>query len=209
MRELDIFPARASAARLEALRERRAGAYTDYGRGYFDEPGGVYGGYWYDGRYADAAKKLVEAFGLKPGDTVLELGCAKGFVLVELQKLGLDVRGIDASGYAVENAHKDVRDRIEWREAGPYLGRGASFDFVFAKELLPHLTQYTASSVAAEMTRVGKQAYVVIQCAANAEAAALMKQWDPTHRICKPREWWRKRLQSAGYQGAVSFKELF
>ena len=38
-----------------------------------------YGGYRYDGRWVPVAEDMVKHFDLKPGDRVLDVGCAKGF----------------------------------------------------------------------------------------------------------------------------------
>jgi SAM-dependent methyltransferase len=209
-REIEIFPARSGAGRLDALKHRIQRDYRDFGEAYFDAEDGVYQGYAYDGRYADAARKLVQTYDLKPGSRVLELGCAKGYVLVELQKLGMDVKGIDASKYAVENCHPDLTGRVECRRLGASLALpDQSYELVFAKELLPHLHPWHALQLAAHISRIGRAAYLEIQVAESEESARLMKQWDPTHQTCKGRDWWKRQLQSAGYQGAVHFKELF
>ena len=69
--------------------EKRAAAQTpeniaisrQYGREYFDGPREVgYGGYRYDGRWLPVARDIVAHFGLKAGDRVLDVGCAKGFL---------------------------------------------------------------------------------------------------------------------------------
>ena len=55
-----------------------------YGKEYFDgkrEFG--YGGYKYDGRWQPVAKDIISHFKLKPGDRVLDVGCAKGFLVKE------------------------------------------------------------------------------------------------------------------------------
>lgn len=209
-REIDLFPGRPAAERRKALEARKPRNYASFGPEYFDAADGTYGGYTDDGRFAVAAKNLVKAFDLKPGDTVLELGCAKGFLLHELHKLGMDVRGLDISAYAVDHAPEPIKDRVRCRTIGatlPY--RDGEFRLVFAKELLPHLNQWTALSLAKHISRVGKDSFLEIQCAPTEESAVLMRRWDSTHRICRPANWWRNRLRHCGYMGALWFKDLF
>lgn len=201
----DIFPARRSWARLLKMFLRRPSKAYDWR--YYDAPFGTYGGYEYDGRYAEAAARIVKEFNLKPGAEVLETGGAKGFILVELQKLGMRVTGIEASWYAVATAHPEVRRHMhEWRgKSLPFSTN--EFDFVLCKEALPHMDD--PKLMIEQIERVGKQSYLVIQVAETWWQAWLMKMWDPTHVHCKPTSWWEQLLDEAGYTGAVTFKRLF
>ncbi len=86
-----------------------------FGREYFDgtrEQG--YGGYRYDGRWIPVARDIAAHFGLKPGNRVLDIGCAKGFLIRDLMAVvpGLEAWGLEISQYAIENCHPDARGRI-------------------------------------------------------------------------------------------------
>ena len=44
-----------------------------------------YGGYKYiPGRWKEAAKKIIKTYNLKPGSSVIDIGCGKGFLLHEM-----------------------------------------------------------------------------------------------------------------------------
>ena len=86
-----------------------------FGREYFDgtrDQG--YGGYRYDGRWIPIARDIAEHFNLKSGDRVLDIGCAKGFLLRDLMAVvpGLEAWGLEISHYAIENCHPDACGRI-------------------------------------------------------------------------------------------------
>src|SRR4051812_21425276 len=88
-------------ARVQEKEDNRRLA-LQFGREYFDgtrEQG--YGGYRYDGRWGAIARRAIEHWKLKPGDRVLDIGCAKGFFVKDLRDAlpGLDVIGIDISDY--------------------------------------------------------------------------------------------------------------
>ena len=53
-----------------------------YGKEYFDgdNPYG-YGGYRYDGRFESVASQMIEHYGLDSNSRILEVGCAKGYLL--------------------------------------------------------------------------------------------------------------------------------
>lgn len=78
-----------------------------YGREFFDGNRiNGYGGYYYDGRWTGVVKKLQELYGIDSHSSVLDIGCAKGFLLYDLQEmiLGIKSMGIDISSYALDRA---------------------------------------------------------------------------------------------------------
>ena len=106
-------------ARLVNKEENRALA-MQFGKEYFDgtrEQG--YGGFKYDGRWVPIAEDIVKHYQLKSGDKVLDIGCAKGFLVKDLMKVcpGLEVFGIDISSYAVMHCESEVIGRLHVGDA--------------------------------------------------------------------------------------------
>src|SRR2546422_10687337 len=86
-----------------------------YGEMYFDGPREYgYGGYRYDGRWIPVAEDMVRHFGLKRGDRVLDVGCAKGFLVKDLMAVcpGLEAFGVDVSEYALMHCEPAVVGRL-------------------------------------------------------------------------------------------------
>jgi len=84
------------SARAAAKTPEMIAVIRQFGEVYFDgsrEYG--YGGYRYDGRWIPVARDMVAHFGLKPGMRVLDVGCAKGFLVADLMRVcpGLEVMG--------------------------------------------------------------------------------------------------------------------
>lgn len=185
--------------------------YYQFGYDYFDNPHlrVGYGGYYYDGRYAAAARLICDHYGLRPGNRVLEIGCAKGFVLVEFYKLGLKVVGLDVSEYAVQHAHPDIRQFIYIGDASQMPFEDHSFDFVLGKEVLPHIPEYKVSSPIRECMRVSKgPIFLEIQCGETPLELEYLRRWDGTHVTAHPPAWWDDLFSSLGYKGDVHYKIL-
>ena len=88
-------------ARSKGKNEEIIKAAKEFGKMYFDGPREYgYGGYRYDGRWVSIAKEIVSRYNLKKGDRVLDIGCAKGFLVKDLLSIGIEAYGIDVSEYA-------------------------------------------------------------------------------------------------------------
>ncbi len=222
MKEQDIF----SGAIMRSPSERRTqlnkatydpsvtSDFMNYGFDYFDniDVGYGYGGYHYDGRYKNSALKIIKDFDLPKGSTILEVGCAKGVILYELHKLGMNVTGVDASTYAITNGKEEIRDKL-YHNTDEFLEYSDdAFDFVFAKEVIPHLEENAAVTLIKECVRVAsnkQNVFLELQCVEDDLGAKMMKQWDPTHKTIKSDKWWISKLNDIGYQGAYHCKKLF
>lgn len=168
-----------------------------------------YGGYRYmPGRWEPVARGLAEHYGLKAGDKILDIGCGKGFQLVELTRVvpGIEVYGLDISEYALANAHEDVRDWLTQGNANALPWPDDHFDFVFSITTLHNLHNYDLDKALREMERVGKKnKYLCVESYRNESEKANLLYWQVTcEAFCTPEEWqwWFK---TTGYTGDHSF----
>jgi cyclopropane fatty-acyl-phospholipid synthase-like methyltransferase len=187
-----------------------------FGYGYFDDPsnGYAYSGYYYDGRYRPVAERILHKYQLKPTSSILEIGCAKGFLLKEFIDMGIKVCGIDFSHYAVGNAHPAICNYVFQGDCSESssLPIHEKFDLVIAKEVLPHLdinqirrTLSNCKVWAQDPTNVLLQ----IQVVQNHYQASKVKQFDPTHKTLMDTHGWLTLLQQCEFKGSVHFKRLF
>ena len=73
-----------------------------------------YGGYKYDGRWKNLAKALIKNYKLNNNSRILDIGCAKGYLLKELKELlpKSKIYGVDISEYAISNGHKSIKHNL-------------------------------------------------------------------------------------------------
>ncbi|MBT4888557.1 MAG: class I SAM-dependent methyltransferase [Rhodospirillales bacterium] len=167
-----------------------------------------YGGYRYmPGRWAPVAQAMIDHYGIKAGDKILDIGCGKGFLLYEISLLVPDVEiyGIDISSYAIKNAKEEVKKQLQIGNANHLPFSDNFFDLVFSITTLHNLHNYDLDKALREMERVGKKnKYLCVESYRNEEEKANLLYWQVTcEAFCTPEEWewW---FQQTGYTGDYS-----
>jgi protein-L-isoaspartate(D-aspartate) O-methyltransferase len=142
-----------------------------------------YGGYKYDGRWKQIAQKLIEAYNIKNGDSILEIGCGKGFLMFELSCLLPDslIRGLDVSTYAKDNAKPEVKQHIDIGSAENLPYKDKSFDFIFSSMTLHNLELPELVCALKEIDRVKKQdSWISVESYRNTTEKLNMLNWQLT-----------------------------
>lgn len=99
-----------------------------------------------------AVEDLVEP---RPGDRVLDLGCAAGAITHFLSGFGCDVVGVDLEERAIAKARSLFPDlRFERADVASLPFADASFDKAVAADLVEHLDDRTFAAMLAETRRV-------------------------------------------------------
>ena len=164
-----------------------------------------YGGYRYmEGRWEKVARAMVEHYGIKPGDKILDVGCGKGFLLYDFTKAvpGLELHGIDISEYAIENAKEEIKDRLQVGNATSLPFPDNYFDFVFSITTLHNLHCYDLDKALREIERVGKQnKYICVESYRNEEEKANLLYWQVTCEAFNTPEEWDWWVKQTGYTG--------
>ncbi len=81
------------------------------------------------------AAHLRKYLGIQEGDSVLDVGAAKGHYCQGLRMLGIKAFGFDVSEYAVKNCHHDMR---------PFMSNhlnGSDYDFIYSKDCFEHVPE--------------------------------------------------------------------
>lgn len=168
-----------------------------------------YGGYHYDGRWRSVAQKIAAHYRLEAGQTVLDVGCGKGYLLYELMREvpGLKVQGLDISRYAIEHAKEEVKPLIR-------LGRAQDleeysdnqFDLVISLSTLHNLYLYDLVNAIQEIERVSRtNSYIMVESYRNEEEKINMMYWQLTCECFFKVEEWEWIYRSYGYTGDYSF----
>lgn len=168
-----------------------------------------YGGYRYmPGRWEKVARAMVQHYGIKSGDRILDVGCGKGFLLYDFTLVvpGVEVVGIDVSQYAINNSKEEVRDRLRVGNATALPWPDKSFDLVISIQTLHNLHCYDLDPALRELERVGKKnKYLCVESYRNETEKANLMYWQVTCEAFNTPEEWQWWFKQTGYTGDHSF----
>ena len=172
---------------------------------YFDGPRTMgYGGYKYDGRWIEVAKKLIELFNLKNNSRILDIGCAKGFLLHDLYNLNpnFELHGVEISKYAIENSMTSVKNNIHNYNCKNLHFPDDYFDCVVAINTIHNLDIEDCISSIKEIQRVSSgRSFIQVDAYRNKEELDLFKDWMLTAKTYMMPSEWEKVFDEVGYTG--------
>ena len=163
-----------------------------------------YGGYKYDGRWVEVVKRFIEHYQLKPDAAILDIGCAKGFMLHDFKQLmpNCTVAGVDVSEYAINHAMEDVKPflKIASAEKLPYPDK--SFDLVISINSIHNLPPERLKIALKEITRVCRgHSYITIDAWRNEQEKQDLYKWVLTAESMFHVDEWKKMFEEVGYNG--------
>lgn len=170
-----------------------------FDRHYFNG-GAKVGGYAYEGYWDYPVHWLTfdKVMALKP-ESVLEVGCARGYLVKRFQDAGISASGLEISKHCILTRVAD--QIIEWDVCvTPWPYQDKEFDLCFSVAVLEHIPEEHLTAVLGEMERVSKRGLHGIDLGENDDG------FDKTHCTLRSVEWWEQRLP-AGHKG-VDKEEL-
>jgi SAM-dependent methyltransferase len=171
-----------------------------------------YGGYNYDGRWRKVADAMVQAYDIKGGMRILDVGSGKGFLLHDFTESvpGVEVNGLEFSQYAIDHTMESVKDRIVHGTAAKLPWPDNHFDLVVSINTLHNLYNFDLYEALKEIERVGRGAkYICVETYHNEREKVNLMYWQLTCRaFCTPDEWnfWFKQTGYAGDHEFIWFE---
>lgn len=177
-----------------------------FGKAFFDgSRDHGYGGFYYHPRFWEPViPDFQKQYGLTEKSSVLDVGCAKGFMLYDMARLipGITVKGIDISDYAIENVIDTMKPHCSVACATALPFPDNSFDCIISITTLHNLELPELIVALKEIERVKrKHSFITVDAYHNMQEKARMEAWNLTAKTVLHVDEWKKLFSEVGYTG--------
>jgi len=192
--------------RAESKTEEDRKIARQFGKEFFDgERKHGYGGFSYHPRFwQPVIPDFKKAYTLTPQSKILDVGCAKGFMLYDFQQVipGISTTGIDISKYAIENAKEEIKCCVAEADARKLPFQDKTFDLVISVNTIHNLEKKELIKALKEIERVSKgYSFVTVDAYRNEEEKELMLAWNLTAKTILHVDEWKAVFHEARYTG--------
>ena len=190
----------------QAKSEADRAVAREFGREYFDGDRRFgYGGYSYQPRFWEPVVPVFQKYyGLTANSSILDVGCAKGFMLYDFQRLipGITVAGVDVSAYALEHSLAGVKPYLRRANAQELPFPDGAFDLAISINTIHNLPAAECKKALAEIQRVTRRhAFITVDAYRNEAERKRMELWNLTALTYRHVGEWTAFFKEAGYRG--------
>ncbi|PZA09287.1 methyltransferase type 11 [Rhodopseudomonas palustris] len=177
-----------------------------FGKEFFDgDRRHGYGGFNYMPRFwQPVIPTFQQHFGLDASSSVLDVGCAKGFMLHDMAELipGITVKGVDVSDYAIEHAIDDMKPHVSVASATKLPFADKSFDVVISINTVHNLVRDDCATALREIERVARKgAFITVDAYRDDDEKRRMMAWNLTAQTIMHVDEWKAFFADIGYTG--------
>ncbi len=177
-----------------------------FGKEFFDgNRKNGYGGFCYNEKYwKSVIPDFQKYYKLNKDSNILDVGCAKGFMLHDFKKIipDIKVKGIDISKYAINNCIESVKNDLIVADALNLPFDDNSFDLVISITTVHNFKLEDCKKAIKEIMRVSKKySFITVDAYRNENEKRAMHAWNLTAKTILHVDEWKFLFKSIGYQG--------
>jgi ubiquinone/menaquinone biosynthesis C-methylase UbiE len=169
-----------------------------------------YGGFKYDARWKRLLPKLIKKYKLTKKSKILEIGCKKGFLLFDLNKLlpGIRFQGIENHQYPLKKANKKIKGKLylkDYHNLKNYKKR--EFDLVIAFNSIYMQNLGDTIKTISEIKRISKKSYISLASYEKKKDRDKFLDWTLLGTTILKKSEWKKIFKFIGYNGDYYFSD--
>ncbi len=158
---------------------------------------------------------IAEWTGITKNDSILDFGCAKGYLVYGFKLLHYDCFGVDISEYAINSSPKEVKSYIKHLDSNFINDEkiiinsfNKKFDWIICKDVLEHVDMNNLKPTINLIKESCNRSAIIVPLGNGSRYNISSYDNDVTHVIKQPIEWWKNVFESVGLKViSNSFKE--
>jgi cyclopropane fatty-acyl-phospholipid synthase-like methyltransferase len=150
---------------------------------------------WMPRRSFKEALAIIDYMGLDDQSYVLDVGCAKGFIVKALRELEIRADGCDISEYALSFAPEGCWNCSDWTRS-----YDQGYTHIIIKDMLEHLTKRQLSEILNTLKNVAEYIMCIIPMGDNGTYRIPEYHKEISHLIAEDESWWIDFFTSNGWQ---------
>lgn len=177
-----------------------------FGKEFFDGTRDTgYGGFTYNPKFwSEVVKTFQNYWNLNKDSKLLDVGCAKGFMLYDFHKLipGINFKGIDISEYAIINSISHVKHNLLVADAANLPFHNAEFDYSISINTVHNLELDQCINALKEIDRVSRLgSFITVDAYRTDEEKKRMYQWNLTAKTIMSVNEWKILFKKINFKG--------
>lgn len=146
---------------------------------------------------------IADWAGISKNDTILDYGCAKGYIVNGFRLLHYKCFGVDISQYAIDQALPETRQFVRLidsvnEDVISMFGLNGMFDWIVCKDVLEHIDNDHLYDVLRFFKRSARSFAVIVPLGNGTTFNIPSYENDETHVIRRPLEWWSSMFKASG-----------
>ena len=140
---------------------------------------------------------------IQANDTVLDFGCARGYVVRALVEMNINAFGLDVSEYAISNGDETVRNRLHlfknqfFTSVADDIGI-SGIDWMIAKDVFEHIAPDNLHSILSGARKFVRKIYVLVPLGDDGIYRIPDYDLDASHIIAENEDWWISFFENCG-----------
>lgn len=135
---------------------------------------------------------IIEYLNIK-NETILDYGCAKGYLVKAMRLLGKNAYGYDVSEYALNCADSEIRKYISSDFPNKH------YDLVISKDVFEHIPYENIDEVITKLRKICDKMFVVVPLGEYGKFNIPSYELDKTHIIRESLDWWENIFKKNGF----------
>jgi len=146
---------------------------------------------------ADGIQKYLQLDG---DDTILDYGCAKGYLVKAMRMLNINAFGCDISEYAISKVEDDIKEYCHCINTNESIFLRDSYNWLMTKDVLEHMKEDDIDDLLTQAHRYVDKMFHIIPLGISENRFVIPEyHYDLSHIQIQTREWWNNKFEQCGW----------